>query len=431
MTPPLDPNRPFRPASFPFFYGWVVLVVGALGILASIPGQTMGVSVFTDHLVAATGLSRVALSNAYLVGTLASGLCLPLGGRVLHRFGERATAVLSCFGMAVALVGLSRIGATASFALLALGFAALRFSGQGMLTLSSRNMVPKWFERWRGLASGLLGAFVTLGFSIAPLVLAWWIAAAGDWRAAWLGMAVVVGSGMALVAWAFYRDDPESCGLRMDGDAAPVAAGPDPRPVRDSRALDLERALRSGAFWALTLALAIHSALVTGVTFHIVDLGAAAGLDETAAVGLFPPIAAVSVVTSLTVGALADFVRMRRLVTLLLLAEASAYLALVGLEHVALRWTAIVCLGIASGSFSALTTAGAAKLFGRLHLGRIASAQMSALVIASALGPSLLAISRDATGSYAAALAAGAAAPLVVLVVTLVSRDPIDDGHQW
>ena len=82
----LDPNRPFAPARVPIFYGWVIVAVATLGVVMSIPGQTMGVSVFTDHLIEATGLTRLELSNAYLVGTVISGLLLPRGGRLLDRY---------------------------------------------------------------------------------------------------------------------------------------------------------------------------------------------------------------------------------------------------------------------------------------------------------------------------------------------------------
>ena len=47
-----------KPQEFPFFYGYVVLFIGSIGILASIPGQTIGVSVFTDPVKDALGLSR-------------------------------------------------------------------------------------------------------------------------------------------------------------------------------------------------------------------------------------------------------------------------------------------------------------------------------------------------------------------------------------
>ena len=42
---------PFHPKKFPFFYGWVIWVFSALGFLLSVPGQTMGMAVFTDHFI--------------------------------------------------------------------------------------------------------------------------------------------------------------------------------------------------------------------------------------------------------------------------------------------------------------------------------------------------------------------------------------------
>jgi len=66
------PDKPFAPSRLPFFYGWVILVAGTIGILMSIPGQTMGVSVFTENLLADLDIERNNLSLAYLVGTLGS-----------------------------------------------------------------------------------------------------------------------------------------------------------------------------------------------------------------------------------------------------------------------------------------------------------------------------------------------------------------------
>ena len=97
----LAPDLPFAPARLPFFYGWWIVVVATVGIVMSVPGQTMGVSVFTDHLLAATGLSRLQLSMTYLVGTLASSLLLPRGGSLLDRHGSRVTSMAACLVMAI------------------------------------------------------------------------------------------------------------------------------------------------------------------------------------------------------------------------------------------------------------------------------------------------------------------------------------------
>ncbi|MEN8444241.1 MAG: MFS transporter, partial [Cyanobacteria bacterium J06555_13] len=57
----------------------------------------------------------------------------------------------------------------------------------------------------------------------------------------------------------------------------------------------------------------------------------------------------------------------------------------------------------------------------RKHLGAIAGVQMMAIVIASALGPSILAISKSITGSYASGLYACCLfAPVVILSMLFV-----------
>lgn len=96
---------PFSPAKFPVFYDWAILVASVLGVLTSIPGQTIGVSGFTDHLIEATGLSRLDLANAYLVGTLTSGCLLPFGGKLAARpaWRKRVTAVLAAVGLGLTL----------------------------------------------------------------------------------------------------------------------------------------------------------------------------------------------------------------------------------------------------------------------------------------------------------------------------------------
>ena len=93
-------NRPFDPRRVPFYYGWVVVVAGTIGAVASVPGQTAGVSVFTDDLISTTGLSRLQLAIAYLIGTGASGVLLGAGGRAVDRHGSRVVAFGATLGLA-------------------------------------------------------------------------------------------------------------------------------------------------------------------------------------------------------------------------------------------------------------------------------------------------------------------------------------------
>lgn len=437
----LAPDRPFAPRAFPFFYGWMILAVATLGVLVSIPGQTMGVSVFTDHLLAATGLSRLGLANTYLVGTVLSGLLLPFGGTLFDRWGARPLALLACGGLALTLCFLTTVDRLAAWlagalpgvslleaaaVVLCVGFTALRFTGQGLLTMSSRNMLAKWFERRRGLASGITGVLINFGFSLAPAVLNGWIGAVG-WRGAWLGMAAVVGLGMSAVAWLFFRDNPEECGLRMDGAPAEddeSGRAPAGTPERAARSHTRSEAVRTLAFWLVTGALAIQSMVFTGVTFHIVDIGAEHGMAAGRVVGLFVPVALISAATGFAVGVAADRVRIPRLIAVMTALQTVSFVGMAHLGDPRLLVVGVAAWGLSSGFFGPITTVALPALFGRAQLGAISGVQMSCLVIASALGPSLLAVSREFAGGYGPGFLACCALSLPVFALSFFTRQP-------
>jgi MFS family permease len=69
--------------------GWAVLIAAAIGILMTVPGQTVGVAPFVDHLAADLGIPREWVILTYSLGTLLGILPAPLFGRVLDRYGPR------------------------------------------------------------------------------------------------------------------------------------------------------------------------------------------------------------------------------------------------------------------------------------------------------------------------------------------------------
>lgn len=436
------PNFPFSPAKFPIFYGWAILGASVLGVVASIPGQTIGVSVFTDHLISATGLSRVQLANAYLVGTLTSGCLLPYGGKVLDRLGARQTVILAAIGLGATLcylAGCDRLVLLLSdwlpfgrpsiaAVLMVLGFVSLRFCGQGMLTMTSRNMLGKWFERGRGRVSGIQGIFIAFGFGIAPYWLSQLIAAVG-WREAWLMLAVVISLGMSSVGWLLFRDNPEACGLQMDGEtsvirseSSPTVAGGDTGSLWG---LTRRQALRTVAFWATTLAFVSQALSVTGITFHIVSIGAQAGLSEEVIVGIFLPKALASTAVGFAVGLLCDRIRLPFIFMFMMGFQVMGIIAMAHLDRSGMLTLAVVGLGVSAGCFATLSTVVLPKFFGRAHLGAIAGVQMMMIVIGSAIGPSLLANFKAVTGSYNGGLYACCLfAPVVVLLMLFVKAPP-------
>ncbi len=407
------PHIPFSPARWPVFYGWAILGFGTLGVLMSVPGQTMGVSPFTEPLMAALGLSRVTLSLAYMFGTLGAGLLLVPAGRLYDRFGARVVGTASCVVLGAVLLGLSRCdvlarrladlvgpaqATAAAFATILVGFFALRFSGQGVLTLVSRNMIMKWFDRRRGLASGASGVFVALGFSSAPLLLKLLIERFG-WRGTWTMLAGVIGLGYAAVALVFWRDNPEACGLVPDG-APPAPDGCDGEDCPATRNVTLGEAVRRYPFWLFALGLSLFGLYMTGMTFHVASIFRQVGVAEREAYGIFLPGAVIGVAVRLGGGWLSDRVPLKYLLAAMLAGIATASAGLT-VSAPALRfWILVAGNGVCMGCFGLLLQVTWPTFFGRLHLGTISGMATALTVFASALGPYVFSQVLEVTGSY-------------------------------
>ena len=432
------------PNTYPFFYGWIIVSVSTLGTIMSIPGQTMGVSVFTDHLISETtiALDRGDLALAYLVGTIASALLLPVAGFFFDKLGARRMIVIAspCMGLTLWYLGSTREVISCileysgspriesrqvqvAFLVLSSGFLLVRFWGQGVLTMVSRAMLGKWFDRRRGLVSGISGIFVSASFAGAPRFLSWMISDlglgwSGTWK--WLGASNL---GLLLIGWLFYRDNPEECGLQMDG-RQPAQGTSTQETEYGKESATLGEALRTRAFWIPNLSLALWGLALTGLTFHIVDIGKKAGLLENETLNLFLFMAPVSILANIMGGWLSDRVRIRLVFLALMAALAVACWAMTRLDSSTGQWLTIFCVGTSGGLFSMLLVVIWPRFFGRKHLGKISSINMMTMTGASALGPWFFAQSEKLTGSYDTAFRSCGVAAILLLLTTLSLKKP-------
>lgn len=435
MRQQLQGDWPFAARRSPVFYGWVIWLFSTIGFLMSVPGQTMGMGVFTDSFIEAFGLSRTELSFAYFWGTLGSALLLTRAGRAYDRYGARIMIVLASVSLALVLLALAHLDRIAlavaaglgigngwvTMLLIFLCYFGVRFAGQGVLTSASRNVLLVWFESRRGMVSGVRGVFVSLGFSIAPLVLAFMINAWG-WRNALIIMAAVVGGLFALLAVVFIRDAPEVCGLQADGirtsatDTAAAQTGADQT---------LAQARLTPEYWAYCLGLAIHSLFGTAVVFHVVDVFAEAGRSSTEAFGYFLPSAIVSTSVNLLASWLADRRALKPFLLIMLGAFAVGAFGLLNLQQPWGYWLLVLGFGSGGGLWGVLSNLAFIRHHGRLHLGEISGFNTAITVFASAIGPVTFSLSRDWTGSYHGAMWACLAVIMVLLAAaTRLPRRP-------
>jgi MFS family permease len=433
------PSFPFDPKKFPFFYGWWILVVATLGMLASIPGQTIGVGVFTEHLLGKSGLSRLDLSIAYMVGTVGSSLLIPYGGKLLDLWGSRIMIIFSGLGLAFALfmlkntewllAFLNHLGwfspYLVSFTVLSVIFLLLRQFGQGLMTMVSRFALSKWFDRKRGLVTGINGIFVSFGFSSAPLLLNMLIVEQG-YPESMVILAVVCGLCTAILGWLFFRDQPEDCGMQMDGTSAEKSEDgksnmslPQNTTAKD---LPLEQVRKSFTFWIFTLGMASSSLIVTGFTFHIASIGEMAGLDRTAIYSIFLPISIISVVANFISGWLSDRIPLKYLLMVLVLSLGLGSFGMLNLNETLGRTFVMIGYGIQGGVWGCLSVVTWPRFYGRKHLGAISGLFMGVVIFASAIGPAFFGISQQLTGSYSISAWAAVGMNLLIFVGTFKAK---------
>ena len=426
-------NKPFQVSKFPFFYGWVILAAGTIGILMSIPGQTMGVSVFTESLLSDLQINRNNLSLAYLVGTLGSGLIITRAGKLYDKHGARVMAFIAGVMLGLMLVYLTRIDrlveslkevgwlspAVLTFVLLAFGFWGIRFFGQGILTMVSRNMVMKWFNRRRGLANAVLGIFSALGFSVAPKILDEVIQRL-EWRGAWIFLAILVGIVFAVFVIFVYRDNPKDCGCVADGKLGAVKKSRRPPSLPDHD-FTLKEARKTIAFWTFTLGLSLSALYISGLTFHVVSVFEASGLTREQGLGIFIPTSLIAVGIQFLGGYASDYIRLKFLLVLFAIGMTVSIVGLTMLGGNSLGyWMIIGGNGVVWGLYTVLIGVTWPRFYGLKNLGAISGFSLSWTVIGSALGPYMFSLSMDLTGSYD--LVAWICLAIAVFLVVLAFR---------
>lgn len=390
---------------------WHVVVVAAIALALTGPGQTIGVSAFVDPMQEALGLSRPQVAGAYMVGTLLGSLAVPFAGRAIDRLGVRVVMALVGAAFAVAtmamagVVGLVTLGAA---------FVGIRALGQGSLTLTATTAAGVAFQRRRGVAIGGAVAVGTALMGLTPVVLTTVIAQVG-WRLAWIVAGLVVGLVVIPLGWFGLRAVVSPKQARADGNQESPAPG-------YTRA----QALRTPLLWAITGATVSTGLIGTGMTFHQLSLLGEQGLTTTQAAANFVPQSVATIVATLLAGWLADRWSPRAVIPLAMGIQIAGMTMVVAgvVDPGLLAVVYAVSIGGSGGLARAFEAAATPRFYGTAHLGSIRGLIMAINVASTSLGPVALAMGFSVTGSYGTGLAWLLLLPLATSALALVARPP-------
>ena len=344
-----------------------------------------------------------------------SALWVGVVSRMADRFGPRAMLVAIGFAFAVACFGMAT---ATNLILFFLAFAGLRALGQGSLPINGVLLVNQWFVSRRGRAIAFMGLGGVLSSAIFPTLARFLIDNIG-WREAYALIGILVMLLIVPTALLLVRNRPEDIGLFPDGlphpplaEARRSQAGPD----------QARRVLSSLTFWLLALPLATPGLVLTALVFHQTSIFEERGLSATLAAGVFIVFAVSDASTSMIAGFVVDRTGPKVLYgfSMLMFLVALSLAVVTNSVFVAVLYVSV--LGIARGAHGIVAGVIWAHYYGRHRLGRVQGLAMTFSFCGAALGPLVLAVFHDMTGTYPAGMLAMMVLPVLSLLSLILAR---------
>jgi len=396
-----QPSTPPGATPRGLFYGWMLVIVLGITTIVSYGTTQYLFGVLVVPLGKETGWSRATISGALSLGLVVSGLLgFPIGRYVDRRGGRLVMTSGSLLG-ALSLMALSQVSAVWQFYLLwsvGIGLStALTFYSVTFIVIAN------WFHRKRGSAMALL---TLIGGLASPIFvpLAGWLVPQLGWRRTVLmmGLAQLV-IGVPLHAL-LVRRHPEDLGLVPDGEVTVALATAPPR------GLLLPEALRTPAFWVLTVAASLSLLAATAVVAHQVALMVDRGYNAVLAATVAGAVGFASLPGRYILNVLSDRVGPRGLLALCYAMQAVGVVLLVRATSGGWLAVYVVIYGAGFGAVSPLRASVMADQFGRRAYGAITAVQGVPAAFCAGLGPFLAGWLRDTLGNYQLAFSAVAGA---------------------
>ena len=228
---------------------WLVVALAACGMVATLPGRTVGLGLITEPLLGELNLARTVFARMNLVATLlGSGFAL-VAGPLMDRWGARCILSLTLLVLGGLVMMMSQWVTAATITLFLI---LTRGVGQSALSTVSVTALCKRFTKGLAMAMGVFSVLVALGFSVAIVTAQAQIEVLG-WRQVWrvLGIGIFL---LGLVCAVGFRSGP----------TLEVASMEEATEVQDS--FTLRQALGIPCFWVFSISMALYGGLLAAVS---------------------------------------------------------------------------------------------------------------------------------------------------------------------
>lgn len=378
---------------------WVNVGVAALLMVATFPGRSHGLGLFTNPIIADFNLDPVFYGQINLWASLLGSLfCLPCGWAI-DRYGTRPVLTAVVLGLGASVLALASAG---SVAVLAAVILLTRGLGQSALSVVSLGVVGKTAFRRREAAMAAFAVLVGFGFALvvaAVTILERYPALL--WRDDMCLIGLVLLLFVLPFSWFLLREPG-----RSEEQADPV-------PVPSDN-FTVAAALRTQAFWAVSLTCALFLLVSSGTALFYEDVLQSFAFGRKEYEEMLFVLFLLGAVFNVLCGWLARRWSMTRLLGAgsLILAGALALLPFARtMPQLYLYAAAVACSG---GIVTVVFFVYWRPTFGATHIGLIQGVAQLLTVVASAVSQWLFPAAKAWSGSYVPLLQVLAAAAAVL-----------------
>ncbi|HTM08043.1 MAG TPA: MFS transporter [Verrucomicrobiae bacterium] len=379
------------------FYGWRMIAVGsALRVLGG-GLYYYGFSVFFLPLSQDLGLNRAATSLVFSLARAQGAFEAPIAGYFIDRYGPRPLMITALIMTGIGHMVLSGVHTYAMLLIVYMGVVSLSFHA-GFMD-APMVIANTWFIRRRTIAMAIISGSIGLGgFLLTPL-LSQAIQAWGWRRAAFAnGIAfLLIGLPLAL----FVRRSPESMGLRPDGqaDVSSETANTRGKIEVEEKYTTLAAAMRTSAFWLLTLATALRIVALSAVNVHYVPIMVWKGMSAQRAAFFLGAQAFLGLISHVLVGWIADRFDKARLMAICMGISAIGLLFLIYADSEWKIWIFLPLFTVVESTFPVNWSA-VGEFFGRKHFAKIRGTMSFVQTWGAVIGPVIAGAIYDSTHSY-------------------------------
>jgi MFS family permease/ubiquinone/menaquinone biosynthesis C-methylase UbiE len=414
MTPSLEELKSAPASREKLFYGWWVVLTAGLGLgLGYAPIVVYSFGVFLKPLVREFHASRASISLAFTLANLANAITSPLAGEWADRFGPRRVILLATSVFGIVLI--SSLLASPVLWKLYVFYVVLGIAGSGPAPVPYSKVVSSWFDKRRGLALGLTMFGLGSGAIVIPLVAQRLIVTLG-WRGAYatIGLLVVVVS--IPVVGLFLKETPDKMGYLPDGMTTAYSTNASSDRLEG---IEWHEARQDKAFWMMTSAFFFVGASVHGCVVHLAPMLTDRGITPERAALASSLLGGALLIGRVGSGYLLDHFFAPRVAFVFFGGATLGILLLWSGVPGELAYVAAFFVGLGMGAEVDIIAYLTSRYFGLQAFGEIYGYAFASYALAGALGPWLMGLGFDRTGSYRAVLFGFSAATTLAALIML------------